>query len=153
MFIPPHRPKKRSDCQMNMDGRISSDTSPFTKYLIEMKLTALRLELGGPSLHLKESLKAVFFLALGGLELSDLLFSIEGAVLVLRQGKQLLCRIPQLSNILSSFPALPSTEDDISSRNTGCLASVEFLPSSLTEFRAEPTSCECLPIDVRSKPP
>jgi hypothetical protein len=74
------------------------------------------------SLHLKESFEVTFLLELGGLGLDDLLFSTEGTV-DWRQGKQLLGRIPQLSNIPSSLPRLPSTDEEISSRNTGWFAS------------------------------
>jgi hypothetical protein len=76
---------------------------------------------------LNGSFKAPFFLALGGLELSDLLFSTGGTVEA-RQGKQLPGRIPQLSNNPSS-PAFSSAEV-ISSRNTGCFTSFED-PSDL----------------------
>jgi len=70
-----------------------------------------------PSFHLKETFVGVFFLALGGLELDDLLFSMEGMVDA-RHGKQLFGRIPQLSKSPSSLLEFASTEE-ISSRNTG----------------------------------
>lgn len=120
-----------------------------------------------PSLHLKDSLSAAFFLVLGGLELKDLLFSIEGTV-EWRQGKQLLGRIPQLSNNPSSFLELSSAFEDISSMKTGCLESIkalsdfdcemtsstveawelEVLGPSLKEFLAEPPRLESLTDDI-----
>ena len=81
-----------------------------------------------PSLHLKESFIGAFFLALGGLELDDRLFSIEGMVDA-RHGRQLFGRIPQLSKSPSSLLELASTEE-ISSRNTGSFTST-ILPSHL----------------------
>jgi hypothetical protein len=72
--------------------------------------------------------KAPFFLALGELELSDLLFSTDGTAEA-RQGKQLPGIVPQMSNNPSSLPAFSSTEV-ISSRNTGCFTSFES-PSDL----------------------
>jgi len=102
---------------------------------------------------LKDSLTVAFFLVLGGLELKDLLFSIEGTV-ELRQGKQLLGRIPQFSNNPSSLLELPSAFEDISSMKTACLVSIKALSdfdcemTSLREFRAEPPRLESLTDDI-----
>lgn len=77
-------------------------------------------------LDLKEVFEDTFFLALDG-ELTEVLFSIDGVVEVLRQGRQLLGIMPQLSN--SPFLLeLPSTVEEISLTYTRCFPSVEFRP-------------------------
>lgn len=92
-----------------------------------------------PSLHLKEIFEATFFREFGGLELSDLLFSSEDIVEA-RQGKQLFGRMPQFSSIPSSLPPFSSVDKEISSRNTGCLSSLEG-PSGFI-WESIPSECK-----------
>lgn len=80
--------------------------------------------LGFPSFHLNDSFKAAFLSPLEGLELSDFLFSTE-FIVDARQGKQLLGKIPQLSNIPSPLAELSPVVEEISSMNTGSFASLE----------------------------
>lgn len=73
-----------------------------------------------PSFHLKGVFIGAFFLALpGGLEIDDLLFSIEGTVDAARHGRQLFERIPQFSKI----PPSSAFTEEISSANTASFPS------------------------------